>query len=93
MPEIVVVSKLRWDRLNEADRKILRETAIEAAVLQRQLWAEREKTSRARVVAGGSQVVEITDRGPWQALMAPVYEKYAGRDPLKSLLARIRAQQ
>ena len=93
VPEIVVVSKLRWDRLNEADRTILRETAREAATLQRQLWAEREKTSRDRVIAAGTQEVVIADRAPWQALMGPVYEKYAGQEPLKGLLARIRAQQ
>jgi tripartite ATP-independent transporter DctP family solute receptor len=93
VPEVVVVSKLRWDRLNEADRAMLRETAREAATVQRQLWAEREKVSRDRVIAAGSQVVEITDRTPWQRAMAPVYEKYAGREPLKGLLERIRAQQ
>ena len=93
VPEIVVVSKLRWDRLNEADRTILRETAREASTLQRQLWAEREKTSRDRVIAAGTQEVVIADRAPWQALMGPVYEKYAGQEPLKGLLARIRAQQ
>lgn len=93
VPEIVVVSKTRWDRLNEADRALLRTAAREAATLQRQLWAERETTSRARVIAGGAQVTEITDRGPWAARMAPLYDKYAGREPLKGILERIRAQQ
>jgi tripartite ATP-independent transporter DctP family solute receptor len=93
VPEIVVVSKARWDRLNEADRALLRETAREAATLQRQLWAERETTSRARVIAGGTIVTEIADRGPWAARMTPLYEKYAGREPLKGILERIRAQQ
>jgi tripartite ATP-independent transporter DctP family solute receptor len=93
VPEIVVVSRARWDRLSEADRAAVRDAAREAAVLQRQLWAEREKTSRDRVTAAGAQIVEIADRGPWQALMGPVYEKYAGREPLKGLLERIRAQQ
>lgn len=93
VPEIVVVSKTRWDRLNEADRALLRTAAREAAVLQRELWAERETTSRARVIAGGATVTEITDRGPWAARMAPLYDKYAGREPLKGILERIRAQQ
>jgi tripartite ATP-independent transporter DctP family solute receptor len=92
VPEILVVSKLRWDRLNEADRALVRAAAREASALQRQLWAEREKTSRAATLAAGSQLVEITDHAPWAAAMAPVYEKYAGREPLKGLLERIRAQ-
>lgn len=93
VPEILVVSRARWDRLAEPDRVLVRDAARDASALQRRLWAEREKTSRERVIAAGSQVIEITDNAPWAAAMAPVYEKYAGRDPLKGLLERIRAQQ
>lgn len=93
VPEILVVSRLRWDRLSPADRTLVRDAAREAGTLQRQLWAERERTARAATVAAGSQLVEITDNAPWAAAMAPVYEKYAGREPLKGLLERIRAQR
>jgi tripartite ATP-independent transporter DctP family solute receptor len=71
VPEIVVVAKGRWDRLSPADREILRTAAREASALRRQLWAEREKASRDKVVAAGVTVTEITDRAPWAALMAP----------------------
>jgi len=93
VPEIVVVAKGRWDRLSPADREILRATAREASALQRQLWAEREKSSRDKVVAAGVTVTEITDRGPWQQLMLPLYEKYAGSPNMKALVDRIRAVQ
>jgi len=88
-----VVAKGRWDRLSPADREILRATAREASALQRQLWAEREKSSRDKVVAAGVTVTEITDRGPWQQLMLPLYEKYAGSPNMKALVDRIRAVQ
>ncbi len=93
VPEIVVVSKPRWDRLNAADREALRTAAREASAFQRQLWAEREKISRDKVVAAGVTVTEITDRGPWQALMAPLYDKYAGAPNMRALVDRIRAVQ
>jgi tripartite ATP-independent transporter DctP family solute receptor len=93
VPEIVVVSKPRWDRASPADREILRAAAREASAFQRQLWAEREKSSRDKVVAAGVTVTEITDRGPWQQLMAPLYEKYAGAPNMRALVDRIRAVQ
>ncbi|MCU0984580.1 MAG: TRAP transporter substrate-binding protein [Acetobacteraceae bacterium] len=93
VPEIVVVSKTRWDRLNAADRETLRAAAREASAFQRELWAEREKSSRDKVVAAGVTVTEITDRGPWQQLMAPLYEKYAGTPNMRALVDRIRAVQ
>jgi len=93
VPEIVVVAKGRWDRLSPADREILRTAAREASALRRQLWAEREKASRDKVVAAGVTVTEITDRAPWAALMAPLYEKYAGAPSMRALVDRIRAVQ
>ena len=93
VPEILAISRQRWQRLNEADRAILRDAARESAAFQRQLWAEREKSSRERVSAGGATVIEITDRGPWQTLMEPVYGKYASAPRMADLLKRIRETQ
>lgn len=93
VPEILAVSRQRWQRLNEADRTILRESARESARLQRELWAARERESRQRVSAAGVTVIEITDRGPWQALMEPVYARYAADPRMASLVRRIRETQ
>lgn len=94
VPEVLAVSRQRWQRLNEQERTILRDAARESAQLQRQLWAERERVSRERVVAAGVQVIEVTDRAPWAQLMAPVYEKYTGSNPrLSNLVQRIRDLQ
>ena len=91
VPEVLAVSRQRWQRLNDAERNILRDAARESATFQRQLWAERETVSRQRVVAAGTTVIEITDRTPWSALMAPVYEKYTGSNPrLSGLVQQIR---
>jgi len=88
VPEVLAVSQQRWRRLNDAERNILRDSAREAATLQRQLWAEREVASRQRVVAAGVTVIEIADRSPWSQLMAPVYEKYTGSNPRLSTMVR-----
>jgi tripartite ATP-independent transporter DctP family solute receptor len=93
VPEIVVVNKQRWERLSAADREILRTAAREASALQRQLWAEREKQSRERVIAAGVTVTDIEDRTPFSRLMEPIYAKYAGAPNLKALVEQIRATQ
>jgi len=93
VPEVLVVGQHRWRRLSEADRAILRDAARESSRIQRAAWAERERVSRERVVAAGVTVIEVTDRAPWQALMAPVYAKYAGSGQMAELLRRIRETQ
>jgi tripartite ATP-independent transporter DctP family solute receptor len=94
VPEVLAVSRQRWQRLNEQERTVLRDAAREAAALQRQLWAEREQVSRRRVEAAGVTVIEVADRRPWAELMTPVYQKYTGGNPrLSGLVERIRALQ
>lgn len=93
VPEIVVVNKQRWDRLSPADKEIVRTAAREASAVQRQLWAEREKQSRDRVIAAGVTVTDIQDRTPFSRLMEPIYAKYAGTPNLKALVEQIRATQ
>jgi TRAP-type C4-dicarboxylate transport system substrate-binding protein len=79
--------------LNEADRAILRDAARESARFQRELWAAREQQSRQRVVAAGVTVIEVTDRAPWQALMEPVYARYASDPRMASIVRRVRETQ
>lgn len=91
VPEVLAVSRQRWQRLNEQERAILRASAQESAVLQRRLWAEREQVSRQRVIAAGVTVIEIQDRAPWAAMMEPVYARYASEARLAELVRQIRA--
>lgn len=93
VPEVLAVSRQRWQRLNEQERGILRAAAIESAAIQRRAWAERERVSRERVVAAGVTVIEINDRTPWAAMMEPVYAKYASDPRLAALVQQIRALQ
>jgi tripartite ATP-independent transporter DctP family solute receptor len=94
VPEVLAVSQQRWARLSEADRNILRDAARESATFQRQLWAERERSSRQAVERAGVTVIEIADRRPWAELMAPVYQKYTGSNPrLSGMVTRIREMQ
>jgi tripartite ATP-independent transporter DctP family solute receptor len=91
VPEVLAVSRQRWQRLNEQERNILRDAARESATFQRQIWAERERASRQTVERAGVTVIEIADRRPWSELMTPVYQKYTGNNArLSGMVQRIR---
>lgn len=76
IPEIIAINASIWDSLSAADKKIVKEAAVEAAELQHELWAKREKASAAKVVAAGVKSNTIPDKSAFQAAMKPVYDKY-----------------
>jgi tripartite ATP-independent transporter DctP family solute receptor len=91
VPEVLVMSKQRWDSLSPEDQVIIRDAARESVAHQRELWEAREKTSEEHVIAAGAQIVRGIDKAPFQAAMAPVYERHATSDELRSLIERIQA--
>ena len=89
-PEILVYSKRQWEKLPEADRKIIRQAALESVPYMRKLWAEREQKSRAVVEKGGAQIID-PDKASFQAVMKPVYDRFVTTPEMKDLVARIQA--
>jgi tripartite ATP-independent transporter DctP family solute receptor len=87
-PEILVMSKIAWDKLKPEDQKIIRAAAKESVVKMRELWSEREKTSEAKVRAAGVNVISV-DKAEFSAAMKPVYDKFVTDPKLKDLLQRI----
>ena len=81
IPEIVAINADLWNSLSAADKKIVKEAAVESAKLQRELWNKREIASKEKVMAGGAMINEIPDKSAFQAAMKPVYEKFLGQNP------------
>ncbi|TNC64216.1 TRAP transporter substrate-binding protein [Rubellimicrobium roseum] len=90
VPEVLVMSKTRWDQLSPEDQETIRQAAKDSVAVQRELWAEAEKAALEQVIANGAQVNEI-DKQPFIDAMAPVYEKYANTPELQDLVERIQA--
>lgn len=90
VPEVLVMSKTRWDQLSPEDQEVIRQAAKDSVAVQRELWAEAEKAALEQVIANGAQVNEI-DKQPFIDAMAPVYEKYANTPELQDLVERIQA--
>ena len=78
VPELQICSKVIWDQLSDGDRQIITECAKESALYERQLWQEREKTSREIAEKSGITVIELsaTEKKRFREAVMPVYEKY-----------------
>lgn len=93
VPEILVMSKVSWDKLTPEDQALVKQAAKESMPINRELWAAREKESEAKVRAAGVEIIAEIDKQPFIDAMKPVYEKHASSDKLKDLVSRIQATE
>ncbi len=89
-PEVLVMSKLSWDRLSPADQALVRRAAEESMDHMRILWLERERLATQRVVDGGATIIGDIDKAPFMQAVQPVFELYRDDPVLWSLITRIR---
>jgi tripartite ATP-independent transporter DctP family solute receptor len=93
VPEVLVMSKTSYDKLSADDQAAVRAAAKASVPVMRDLWAEREKVSEAKVRAAGVEIITDIDKTPFIEAMVPVYEKYVTTDKLKDLVSRIQATE
>jgi len=89
-PEILVISKISWDKLSADDQKVLKDAAKESVAKMRELWTAREKASEEKVRTAGANVITV-DKAEFSAAMKPVYDRFVTDPQMKDLLERIRA--
>jgi len=78
IPEILVMSKVTWDKLNAADQAALKKAAREAQLEQRQLWDAAVADYTAKLKAEGVEFIEMDNR-PFYEATAPVRAKYGAQ--------------
>lgn len=88
-PEVLVFSKVVWDRLSKDDQAQIRKAAKESVPYMRKLWDERETKSKAMVEQAGSQILDVENKQEFIDAMKPVYAKFAATPRLQSLVQRI----
>ena len=89
VPELVAMSKLSWEKLSPEDQEIIKTAGKNSVEVERKLWAEQEKASEEKVVAGGAQIIKDIDKTAFQEAMAPDYEKYVTTPEARDLVRRI----
>lgn len=75
IPEILVMSKVTWDKLSAADQALVKKVAREAQLEQRQLWDKAVADYTAKLKAEGVEFIEM-DNKPFYDATAPVRAKY-----------------
>ncbi|GHE21499.1 TRAP transporter substrate-binding protein [Halomonas urumqiensis] len=91
IPECLCIAKAKWESLSEEDQEIVREEAIKASEMQRQLWVEGSQQSHEIVLEAGVEINEIEDKTAFQDLMEPVYASFIEDNPeLEDLINTIR---
>lgn len=92
IPECVCIATEAWEALDAETQEAVRTAARNSAESQRELWAAREKESRAKVEAAGSKVNEVQDKAAFQEKMAPIYTAFIEANPeLESIIEAIKA--
>ena len=87
-PEMLLMSKIVWDKLPKAEQDMIRAAAKESVAFQRQKWDQQEAKSLAAVKAGGAEIIEV-DKKSFQAVMGPVYDKFMTTPDLKRLVKTV----
>jgi tripartite ATP-independent transporter DctP family solute receptor len=87
-PEILVMSKVIYDKLPKAEQDMIRAAAKESVAFERQKWDEQEAKSLAVVKAAGAEMVEV-DKKSFQAVMGPVYDKFMVTPEMKRLVKAV----
>jgi tripartite ATP-independent transporter DctP family solute receptor len=90
-PEVLLMSKARWDKLDAKDRELVMACAKESVPYMRKLWDERVEGARQRLLADGVKENEVTDREAFVKLMQPVYDQFVTTPFQKKLVLDIEA--
>ncbi|QTN24375.1 TRAP transporter substrate-binding protein [Rhizobacter sp. AJA081-3] len=88
IPEILVMSKVTWDKLSAADQALVKKFSREAQLEQRTLWDQYVVDSVAKLKAAGVEFIEI-DNKPFFDATVPVRAKYGAQ--FADLMKRIEA--
>ncbi len=91
VPDMLVFSKISWDKLSEQDRTLIKQAAKESVVHQRMLWDKFVEQAKEKVQAAGCQINTIADKTAFVDAVLPVYDKYAADPEMQELIRRIRA--
>lgn len=89
IPEVLVFSKAKFNKLSAEDQALVRKLAREAQLEQRKLWDEKVADSLAKMKATGVTIVEDVDQPAFFKATQPVRDKYGAA--YADLINRIQA--
>ena len=88
-PEILVMSRSRWEKLSSSDKELVRQCARDSVPYMRELWDARTIDAQEKLAAAGVEVNEVEDQSAFSDLMKPVWDRYIVSEAQKSLVESI----
>ncbi len=92
VPDILVISTVAWNNLNEQEKQWLEEAAAEATDYQRILWQEAEQEALDAVQAAGVEIIR-PDKTPFAEKTRILFEDYKDKPEMYQLIQQIQAVQ
>jgi tripartite ATP-independent transporter DctP family solute receptor len=75
-PALILMNKAKWDKLSAADKQAFTEAAKEAVKANRARIDDDERRVVGELKAGGMNVVEVVDKGKFQATLQPTFVEF-----------------
>jgi TRAP-type C4-dicarboxylate transport system substrate-binding protein len=91
IPELLVFSRISWQKLSPEDQALIKKVAKEAQQEQRVLWYEAENAAIEKMKASGTEIITDIDKKPFQDAVKPVWDKYGAK--YAAMVKRIEAVQ
>ena len=79
IPELVVFSRLSWQKLSPEGSGADQEAFKEMQAEQRVLWYEAENAAIEKMKAGRTEIITDIDKKPFQDAVKPVWDKYGAK--------------
>jgi tripartite ATP-independent transporter DctP family solute receptor len=79
VPEMLVFSRIGWDKLSPEDQGLIKKFGREAQLDERQLWNKVEADAMQKMKAAGIEIIPIADKKPFQDAVKPVWDKYGAK--------------
>ena len=90
-PDILLMSKRRFDDLGRDDQALLRDLARRSVSVMREHWDAGEARARHAIAAAGVEINSV-DVEAFRAAAAPVVERYGAHPEVAPLVHRIRSE-
>jgi tripartite ATP-independent transporter DctP family solute receptor len=88
-PDVLLISRRRFEALTVADQHLLRELAAASVSVLRKSWDAGEATARSAIATAGVQSNAV-DTAAFRAAVAPLIEHYRGNAEIDRLYGLIR---
>ncbi|MEH7253040.1 TRAP transporter substrate-binding protein [Neobacillus niacini] len=77
IPEVLLISKVAWDKLDAEDQKLIKQAALDSVETQRAEWDKYEEKSTKKLKDAGVTFTEVKDLKPWTNAVKSMVDEYS----------------